>query len=224
MIEINLLPEELRGARRTQVTLFSMSPKRALASFAVLFVGLQVLMTAFAVVKQMELDAVRGELGRFKTAERALLARQTASKKAKATLRQVNSLAGRKFAWTRLINALSDSVTQGIWLRSLELETAQSLAAKSGASKARGKASAKTPVAATAPVRVLRIEGSAVAKGQETAFVGRFIKELKANPDFTALFLSIEPSNIVLRKIKDADVYDFTVNCVFKPQTADLES
>ena len=53
--------------------------------------------------------------------------------------------------------------------------------------------------------RVLYLEGSVVGPGQETAFIGKFIKQLKENPLFAELFEDIRLSTINQRKIKRED-------------------
>ena len=55
-----------------------------------------------------------------------------------------------------------------------------------------------------------------MGKGEETAYTGKFIKELKANSLFNGLFNDIELSQINQKRIKDFDVYDFVILCTFK--------
>ncbi|MBI3316100.1 MAG: PilN domain-containing protein [Candidatus Omnitrophica bacterium] len=98
---------------------------------------------------------------------------------------------GRGFYWSKLLSALTDSVTKGVWLTRLSTESEKD-------------------------TRVLLIEGSAVGRGEESAFIGRFMKELKKNPVFTELFDEIELGHLSQKKLKDVDVYDFVVRCTFK--------
>ena len=63
---------------------------------------------------------------------------------------------------------------------------------------------------------MLKLEGSVTASGQETAFIGKYVKSLKDNATFTELFRDIELSNINQRKIKEFDVYDFVLICKFR--------
>jgi hypothetical protein len=64
----------------------------------------------------------------------------------------------------------------------------------------------------------LKLDGSVYAAGQETAFIGKFVKSLKENSFFNDLFSQIDLSNISQRKINEYDVYDFTLFCRFKKE------
>ena len=69
-------------------------------------------------------------------------------------------------------------------------------------------------------VKILKLDGSTVGQGEETAFTGKFIKGLQSNPVFRELFSDIELSNLTQKKIRDFDVYDFSIYCTFKPNKA----
>ena len=63
---------------------------------------------------------------------------------------------------------------------------------------------------------MLRIEGSVIGQGQETAYVGKFIKSLKDNEFMSGVLGDVTLSGMNQKKIKDYDVYDFIVLCPVK--------
>lgn len=218
MIEINLLPTDLCKQPEAKEPFLGLSPKKLAAYSIVGFIGLQILLTVFAVFKQWESHQMKSEIKKLTESHAQLVGIKAQSDAAKKTIKQVNTLTVRKFEWWQLLNALSDSVTKGVWLRSLSVEEMDPSLV--GASRKQVAQAGKT--AADGRVRVLRIEGSVVARGEETAFTGRFIKELKENAVFSKLFDSIELSNMNQKKIKDVDVYDFTILCAFRRELAEV--
>jgi len=66
--------------------------------------------------------------------------------------------------------------------------------------------------------RFLRLDGSCVgAAGQETALVGKYLKALRDDAYFKELFGDdINLSGMNQRKLGEADVFDFTIQCRFK--------
>lgn len=212
MITINLLPEDLRVTVKSSM-FPKISPKKALVLFLGAFFALQVFLTFFSVIKQIELAHVRHELMVFKKQNVDLIKKKSDIDHSRAQLKQFQQMTNRRFYWSRLLNELSDSVTKGIWLRTASFDQSDISPLTTRQSQ---PALSKGSAAAPDKTQYFKLDGSVVAKGQETAFIGRFIKELKSNTLFIELFDEIELTNINQKKIKDVDVYDFTVICVFK--------
>lgn len=82
--------------------------------------------------------------------------------------------------------------------------------------KAGNQKGADTAPEAPKKVTNLKLKGTVYAPNQETASIGRFLKELKSNRSFSDYFTDIELGNMSERKIKDYDVYDFEIVCRFK--------
>lgn len=192
MIEINLLPGEFRKKEAIKLVLPEGPIKKGLwFLFAVFLVG-QILFTVWAVSQGFEVKRLRVQIAALKLQNRLVLQKKAETTLFMKRMEQIRTMTQRKFHWSLLLNAVSDSMTKGVWLQSL---------------------SAASP---PAPKHVLKLEGSVVSPGQETAFIGRFIKELKDNSYLGNLLESVELSNINQRKIRDYDVYDFTLSCAFK--------
>ncbi len=222
MIEINLLPEELKVSRKGRSFLQRIPPRRALGLFLAFFFAAQVLLTVFSLLKQLELAQTKQELMRLKQEYHTVIQKKTETGQAMAKLKQVQGLTARKFTWSQLLNALSDSVTKGVWLRTLSVVETEPLTPVRRLSPPEAKGKKLKVPGDGEKLRSLKIEGSVVAKGQETAYIGKFIKELKTNALFIELFDDIDLSNINQKKIKDVDVYDFTLTCVFRKGKIDV--
>ena len=69
-------------------------------------------------------------------------------------------------------------------------------------------------------VKVMKLEGGVVAPGQETAFVGKFLKSLKDNPVFSTTFSEIRLANMTQKRIMDREISDFSILCSFGQEKA----
>lgn len=196
MIEINLLPQELRKREAVKLALPGIPVKGALVGFFSVFFAAQLLLSALAFYRRAEISHVRKAVEILKAENREITHQKSEITFARTRLQQVQSITERKFYWSLLLNALSDSVTKGIWLRQFSIM--------------------ETGGHPGATARSLKLDGSVVGPGQETASIGKFIKELKDNPVLSELWGSVELATINQRKIRDYDVYDFTLACAFR--------
>lgn len=212
MIKINLLPPEHRRKEHIKISLPDMPIGKILAGlFAVFFVA-QVFFSGYAVYEHVRVAKVADEIARLTEENRSIAKQKTDIAALNNRLKEIDSLTARRFFWCNLLNSVSDSTTKGVWLTSLSLES-QDIAAPPPP-----KSSSKAPPPKPKKAYFLRLEGSVVGEGQETAYIGKFIKELKDNPDLGKLFDDVKLSTINQKKIRDVDVYDFVLLCVFKPE------
>ncbi|MBI2095829.1 MAG: PilN domain-containing protein [Candidatus Omnitrophica bacterium] len=238
MIEINLLPEDFRKKEPASAWLAGLPAVKTAKIAVAVFLVCQALLavSVFALGLQA---AWNGRLvARLGEANRETGVQKAGMKAMDARLKEIRSLTARNFYWTSLLDALSSSMTQGVWLRTLSVVDEKPATQKTPAKAAKqtGKTDGKEkkpagkapkpsketkPGAGPEKKRSLKLEGSVVGPGQETAFVGKFLKELKNNAFFAGVFSDIELSDMNQRKIKEVDVYDFTLLCRFKPEKAD---
>ena len=191
MIETNLLPEELRKKEERVNLLAHLPIKRGAIILVIVFFGLQILATLGAFYRSIHFNWMKAEIIRLKEVNKEIISQKVSTALIKKKIEKEDADTQRPFLWSSLLNALSDSVTKGVWLTKLSVT-------HDGKSDHLG------------------LEGSVVGKGQETAYTGKFIKELKANPLFNELFVEIELSTMNQKRIKDFDVYDFVILCTFK--------
>ena len=219
MILINLLPPELRKTETQKIVLPEIPIKKTLIVSGLSLLALLLLLTAVVgfftwreATMRHQIDQLTGELQetrRIKTQTKASLEK----------LQDIRNLTDKKFYWASLLNAVSESMTKGVWLRSLSLDEVMEEAPRRALPVSKPAEGDKKPERKTAPptaVRVLKLEGSVTAAGQETAFIGKYVKSLKENATFSDLFRDVELSNINQRKIKEFDVYDFVLLCKFR--------
>ena len=206
MIDINLLPEELRKREKVKLDLPEIPVFKILSVILVVVVSAQILLSAFAVYQAMTFIGLKKKLEVLTKENREISARKAETVAMATQVKEIQALTERKFLWSVLLNALSDSMTKGVWLRSLSVTT---FGAEDAGSRKKENAPKK---------RVLNLQGSVIGSGQETAIIGKFIKQLKESPRFGELFEDIKLSAINQKKIKDFDVYDFVLFGVFKKE------
>ena len=203
MIEINLLPEELRKKDTLKLMLPDLPIGKILwIVFGVFFIC-QIGLSIFAFYEKARISAVQAEINRLSRETEKTVRYKADILAIRGRLKEISGLTDRKFFWTRLMNSISDSTTKGVWLSALSVSEEQQ--------DAGGGPSKKT-------THFLQLTGSAVGQGEETAYIGKFIKQLKDDPLLGDLFTEIKLSNINQRKIRDYDVYDFVLVCVFKSE------
>lgn len=255
MIEINLLPEEFRRKETVRITLPEIPIKRIVIIAGSVIVGLQLLLAAWVFYSQFETARLKKTIGSLKKETASIAHEKAEMQSIQARLKDIQALTDRKFYWSSLLSALSNSMSKGVWLRTLSVTEEFVMVSKPAPKKSEAKTEEtnskkskdkekskekeklskeknkkeesdkkskkekeepKPPVKVNQPRWVLKLEGSVVGTGQETAFVGLFLKQLKSNALFNDLFSDIELSNMSQRKVKEFDVYDFVVIGKFK--------
>jgi len=211
MIEINLLPEEMRKKERafkkievdlSGIDLAKLPVGRIAVWAAVFFVCLHLGLfligyagKAWSSSLAKEYEEILPEKGKADQlkAESDLIAKK---------VKTVNELMSKRFSWARKLNSLSDAVTPGVWLSDLAYN-------ERGSNEAQGNA--------RAAVRSLTISGCVSKMSEEgTALVGRFIQNLKDNREFYSDFSAIELGSIKSDKWDDQEIMRFTITCFFR--------
>ncbi|MFH1190556.1 MAG: hypothetical protein V1682_07730 [Candidatus Omnitrophota bacterium] len=207
MVEINLLPQELK-------------PKQSLFS-GIDFKGLDInnipiLKIAAGIgIGLVLLQLAVSLIGMISTAQFASATRKyegiSPEKKIadalKAKVAQINKRSGaideliaKRVSWARKINLLSDCVIPGIWLSELYYDET-STAEKTNAVK----------------IEALMINGYASGAGEQgAALIGKFIKSLQENSDFYADMASVNLVSTKSEKFDKQDVMSFRIACIYK--------
>ncbi len=218
MIEINLLPEELRRARSRE-KVFSLNAIREtfaspdfklghlaawLAAFLLFFQSIVMVSQILSRVRLNVLKAGYSKMSQKKQGVDSMKAEiESIARKAPS----IDSVLRRDFSWTQKLNALSDSVTSGIWLTELSYnETPKE-------DKEPGK-QAKALKAKKTLERSLTLSGYAYTAGEDpTASIGKFINALKANKNFYDGFGNISVESIKGDKFETQEVMSFKIVC-----------
>jgi len=221
MIEINLLPEDLKKARRSssrsngvRIDLGNLPMLNIAAVAAGIIIAIQVAMFALG----MLFGAIYGSLE--KNYSSISPARQEAEKfraevsRTSKKISAIDELMVKRFSWAKKLNDLSDSVTPGIWLTQLEYDEKMTERPKAGAATAKGDGKQATEKVLE---RYLVISGAASSMGEEgTALIGRFIEKLKENPSFYSDFGDIELGSIKREQSGNQEMMTFKITCPFK--------
>lgn len=223
MLEINLLPEELKKSRRAapkidikNVNLEKLPLFNIVLIAAGIFVAVQIAVFGLGILGDAALrsiDKKYKDILPAKTAADKLSAQASVmSNKVKA----IDELMVKRFSWAKKLGSLNDAMTPGIWLTQLDYD--EKLVEKPRAGSAqKGKDAQGKPAMEKVLERYLVISGAASSMGEEgTALIGRFIKSLKENPSFYSDFGDIELGNIKREQVAGQEVMNFKITCLFK--------
>jgi len=228
MIEINLLPEEFKKeeSRQKKLDLSKLDIKKS-AVLKVAGAFLASLISVHLVVFCIGFFN-KGNLDRLSRRYDAILPREKEADSLKSEIniinrkvKAINELMVRRFSWAGKLNALSDSMTVGIWLTELSYDERLVERPVQGSSKpitATAKAETGAPGGTERVVLgYMTIAGYASSMGEQgTALVGKFIKSLKDNNAFYSDFANIELGAIKSDKIMGQEVMNFRITCFFK--------
>lgn len=190
MISINLIPEDKQKRRRRGgiLPVGFVLPREVIigliGGFIVLLLATHILFQAIILVKFVDLKSKQAYWNKIlpeKTKVDDVMAQLRSRNLRIKTINDIRSSSG--ISWARKLNAISDAMLRGIWLRSIEKEGATIL-----------------------------IEGSSVSKHKvEMITVHNFVKNLKENEMLMRGVSLVELDSIKTRKVGDTSVADFMV-------------
>ena len=184
MIEINLLPEELRKREPFKFNLSGNYLKNIALPAIVIFILVNALIPLLIISKSVMLKQVKSYF----------LSIQPQVKQIDEISLQVHRFKAQDDVFSRLIkarlttavklSAISDCLSQGVWLSELWFSK-----------------------------DILEIKGSCVsAEAQEMAQIGKFLNALKADKQIGASFIRLELASVQRRKLGATEVVDFIIN------------
>lgn len=190
MIDINLVPEQFRKRRRSELLsggVFNI-PREVLVGIGGGILALMFLVDglffAVKIIKFLEYQHVKSiwqDIQPDKTTMDTIKQNLQEVQKEVKAIKDITD--GQSSLWSQKLNALSSSLPKGVWLRKVTLTDKQ-----------------------------LFIEGSTVSQGQsEVINVGSFVSNLKKDADFMQDFENIEVDYIQSRKTEGLQVSDFTI-------------
>lgn len=207
VIEINLLPQELRkkpplfsGLDFKGIDIKSIPVLKIAAGIGVGLVLIQLAVFLIGIISRVELTAITKKY-------EAILPEKREADILKAKAADINKRSGaidelmvKRFSWARKLNILSDCMTPGIWLSKLYYDerpvSGQAKAVMAGA---------------------LVISGYASGVGEQgTALIGKFIKSLQDDNDFYSDVASVDLVSTKSDKVDKQDVMSFRITCLFK--------
>jgi len=187
MIELNLLPEELKVKKQEVKTDLPLLP---LLVCLVIVLVLTHLVTLFFINKSnQELSILKAEWENYLPKKKEI---DDLKNKIRATDRKdkaIEELTGKRILWAELLNSLSDSMISTVWLSSLGYK--------------RGGAGG-----------MINLDGFTTGSSEEgTASVGRFINSLENNNAFKSYFSKVELESVRSSKFDNEEAMKFRLSC-----------
>lgn len=222
MIEINLLPEELRKKEGLKLPKLPIIPI-AIAIVAVL-VLVQALLLALIQARKATLNSLNNKFSSIALSSVEAEALKNKIDNLSGKVKMMETLSASRFIWSKKMNDVSDSMVSGIWLRSLYIEKEKMEGATMPMAMPPPQAGQpgmppELPKAPT-PKAFLILEGSAlVQEGKEPGTVGKFVTALKENKSFFEDFDEIELRGVERKTVgqsSNTEVIDFKISCRFK--------
>ncbi|MFA5164731.1 MAG: hypothetical protein WC481_04135 [Candidatus Omnitrophota bacterium] len=199
MIEINLLPVQMRVRKKEPSAIPSIPVVPVAIGIVALLVLLQVLLFLAVQFKGASLSSLKNKNEKIKIANVEAVRLDEAVRLLSSKADVVDKLRSSRFSLAKKLKDLSDAMVTGTWLRSIDVKKGDS-PSEPGILK-----------------EVLVIDGSSVVSdGREDGSIGRFVNSLKDNASFSEDFDEIELSKVERKKIKNTEVLDFVIICHFK--------
>ncbi|MBU0605219.1 MAG: hypothetical protein KKH77_02895 [Candidatus Omnitrophica bacterium] len=207
MVEINLLPQELKP----KPSLFSGINFKGLDINSIPILKIAMGIGACLVLAQLAISLIwivsNAELKSSTKKYNEILPEKTVADALKTKVAYINKRSGaidelivKRFSWARKMSLLSDCVTPGIWFSELYYDERP-----------------VTDKAKTGKPGALIISGYASGAGEQgTALIGKFIKSLQDNKEFYSDMASVDLVSTKSDKVDKQDVMSFRVTCIYK--------
>ncbi len=192
MIEINLLPENLRKKKQFQLNLDLQANNVRLIGGGALLGVLIVLIIFFSVGSSIR----KAQASRLIKREQAVAGQASQAKAIsddvsvlKAKMVASDEVTQRRFLWAEKLNQLSDLILPGIWFTRIYMDSGNKL----------------------------MVEGSVISKKEEAmASVGKFMKGLRENEAFFKDFTNVKLESVERQSLDNRDVVDFKIVLYFR--------
>ncbi len=193
MIEINLLPEELRKKKSEPCFNLNMEAEKLKFWIGGCAVGILILIVIIlflcSFIRKIQIN---GLLAREKNFSARLSRIDSVNKEIavlKAKMSILDQLTKRKFLWAEKLNQLSDLVLPGVWFTHVYTDSENRLI----------------------------IEGSVFSKSEEAmASVGKFMKNVKDDQQFFKDFKNIKLESVQRKNKEERDMVDFKIALYFQ--------
>jgi len=193
MIELNLLPEQLKVKKKQKIEWAELPIIPVIVWVVISTIGIHALSILFVEMNRGSMKTLKKEWENYapKKKEMEELTKKLSSINAKVT--SIEELEESRIVWARKMNNINDSMLPSIWLSSFSL-----------------KAGLKTKT-------TLFLEGYATGVSEEgTASVGRFINSLKHNEEFFSGLEDIELEDMRRSVVEKKEVMKFRLSIPLK--------
>ena len=190
MIEINLLPEELKPKTR-KIGKVSIKSKPFLYLFPLLFAVLilvHICLAAVGIVKSFQFSQLNNKWKKLQPQRELLNNLKKEYDVLASNAKLIEELNSRRLNWSEKLNQLSLNLPSGIWFNEIQVSQKDFV-----------------------------LKGSAVSlQKEEMSLINKFIESLKNNTAFTRGFNNLELSSVQRKSIVGYDVVDFILTVKLK--------
>ena len=199
MIEINLLPPNLRVKKREPMKLPSLPIIPIAAGIVCLLFAIQVLLWFFIQVKSVSCDSLKKKVASIAASNKDAMNIDSSLREISSKVEAIDKLSSSRFKVAKKLNDLSDSMVSGVWLRRIDVK--------------KGGSGSEPGVLREALV----LAGSNIVVGDSgEGLIGRFVNSLKENESFSSDFDDIELAKVERKKVQNTEIMDFIIICHFK--------
>ena len=188
MVQINLLPPQLKKKKEKQVLERQMLPAALfLGGLAVLLTLIWLALMGSVAAKRSQLASLDNDWRKIEKDIRRLNELKTTKKNLENRANFINRIVGREIRWAEFLNALSDSLPSGVWFTSVSIESKKDT------------------------YRELKIDGQAGSLGTEemVELIESLVNNLQATEIFSNNFGDIKLETLTRVKIDRWDTMKF---------------
>jgi Tfp pilus assembly protein PilN len=197
MIEINLLPLELREKR----IIYFEEIFKAKIIFSVLgsLLLFHLFLYTLNIISKKRLNSIEGKWQQLSSQREKIKQLNSELTELNEKVPLIEQLISKRLLWSQTLNRISDLIVNGVWLSELRFDKQKT---KDGRF-----------------LEYLTIYGSAASPTKdEPALIGRFMQNLKDDSVFSGNFLEIELGPMQKRLINQTEIMDFVLKCRVKRQ------
>ena len=193
MIEINLLPEELRKKKSEPAFNLNIEAEKlkfmAIGGVAGILLLIVIVLFSGSFIRGAQINRLLAREKKFSDRLSKIDSINKEITVLKTKMGVLDQLTKRKFLWAEKFNQLSDLVLPGIWFTRVYTDFENRLI----------------------------IEGSVISKSEEAmAFVGKFMKNIKDDQRFFSDFKNIKLESVQRKNKDERDVVDFKISLYFQ--------
>jgi len=233
LIEINLLPPEFRKKETKKFNMPDLPYLRIGGTFFLAMLGVEALLFAGLLFMKSNLSGLEKEIKTLGPDFDRIQKVKLGKARSGTYLRLLGGMMTRPFYWTQLLNAISNSLPETLWLTeiSIERKMIDIEVKKAPESAPAPNAKGKKPRRISTPKNIrkaeyyLVIRGAAPINERSTAAVGKFIQQLEEQPVVRQI-----TEHVKLEKIdrisdrKDQQSYVFTIRSLMKSGYGDEDA
>jgi len=210
MININLLPPELRPIRRSGLPYVVV----AIAGTVVVVVLLSIFMANGVAVanKSNDLEGLKAECQRVRESAKEVKELEIKKASIEAKDKAMKEITSDRIVWSEQLHYLARLMPDQVWLKDIEVETKTRTKTVPVPDAKEGQPKTKK---VAVPYQSLKLTGYALSYKEEMGvnLVGVFVKAIENDADFTTYFKSPEPHLLKDEEFGGVHVKEFEVNC-----------